>query len=260
MDELKMDELELPDLDGMELTEPSFSKTAESTEKPQEEKAADNLSLDDISVPILSEMDGSESPRPQPKAETPKPVQPKPTPESPKPASTYQSTYTSPVNDPLSSMDRLYEVRNQINAGMYEKGKKKASVIAIIGIIVYGLSTISGFFSMIDSFNIGTLLDLGFSGVLLYFSIKFLDGSDGARKVLGYVSGVDFARGLIGLFGLGFLSSSLSMLDMGSLSTAMGIFMKIIMALGFLSTLIKGIITYFLLIDSDVAEYTIHKY
>ena len=275
MDELKMEGLELPETGESYDNIPDASEGLDDTkaERPSMGSVDD---LSDIEMPAFSEMDGT---APSSPAENGTPVSPQ-KPSEPKPmfedmtapakpqssakttsqssytyqstASTYQSVYGSSSSSRTSSMDAVYAARMAVDPEKYEKGKRKTRILGGIGIAVYGFNTLTNLLSVFGNVTISGLLDLALSAVLLYLFIKFFKGSDGAKNTIATIVGIDIVFSILGLIQAGIVTVALSGLGLGAIG-------GLIMILGIITLIIRGVMLYFLVLDDDISEYSKNK-
>lgn len=275
MDELKMEGLELPETGESYDNIPDASEGLDDTkaERPSMGSVDD---LSDIEMPAFSEMDGS---APSSPAENGTPVSPQ-KPSEPKPmfedmtapakpqssakttsqssytyqgtASTYQSVYGSSSSSRTSSMDAVYAARMAVDPEKYERGKRKTRILGGIGIAVYGFNTLTNLLSVFGNVTISGLLDLALSAVLLYLFIRFFKGSDGAKNTIATIVGIDIVFSILGLIQAGIVTVALSGLGLGAIG-------GLIMILGIITLIIRGVMLYFLVLDDDISEYSKNK-
>ncbi|MCI7499536.1 MAG: hypothetical protein SOT68_10130 [Oscillospiraceae bacterium] len=284
MDELKMDGLELPDTgetyDDLPDASEGLEETAQEATRPSD--SMDNF--DDIAMPVLSEMDGSDIASPSEQAaksaSPDKPVQPKPMFEdmsapaksqstsqttsqssytyqstsstSQGTTGTYQSVYSSTSSSRTSSMNDVYAARMAVDPEKYEKGRRKTRILGGIGIAVYGFNTLTYLLSVFGGVTLSGLLDLALSAVLLYLFIKFFKGSDGAKNTIATIVGIDIVFSILGLIQAGIATVALSGLGLGAIG-------GLIMILGVITLVIRGVMLYFLVLDDDISEYSKNK-
>ena len=282
MDELKMEGLELPETGESYDNIPDASEGLDDTkaERPSMGSVDD---LSDIEMPAFSEMDGTAPSSPAENG-TPvsleKPSEPKPmfedmtAPAKPQSsakttsqssytyqstsstsqgtASTYQSVYGSSSSSRTSSMDAVYAARMAVDPEKYEKGRRKTKILGGIGIAVYGFNTLTNLLSVFGNVTISGLLDLALSAVLLYLFIKFFKGSDGAKNTIATIVGIDIVFSILGLIQAGIVTVALSGLGLGAIG-------GLIMILGIITLIIRGVMLYFLVLDDDISEYSKNK-
>lgn len=279
-----MDGLELPDTgetyDDLPDASEGLEETAQEATRPSD--SMDNF--DDIAMPVLSEMDGSDIASPSEQAaksaSPDKPVQPKPMFEdmsapaksqstsqttsqssytyqstsstSQGTTGTYQSVYSSTSSSRTSSMNDVYDARMAVDPEKYEKGRRKTRILGGIGIAVYGFNTLTYLLSVFGGVTLSGLLDLALSAVLLYLFIKFFKGSDGAKNTIATIVGIDIVFSILGLIQAGIATVALSGLGLGAIG-------GLIMILGVITLIIRGVMLYFLVLDDDISEYSKNK-
>lgn len=279
-----MDGLELPDTgetyDDLPDASEGLEETAQEATRPSD--SMDNF--DDIAMPVLSEMDGSDIASPSEQAaksaSPDKPVHPKPMFEdmsapaksqstsqttsqssytyqstsstSQGTTGTYQSVYSSTSSSRTSSMNDVYAARMAVDPEKYEKGRRKTRILGGIGIAVYGFNTLTYLLSVFGGVTLSGLLDLALSAVLLYLFIKFFKGSDGAKNTIATIVGIDIVFSILGLIQAGIATVALSGLGLGAIG-------GLIMILGVITLIIRGVMLYFLVLDDDISEYSKNK-
>lgn len=149
-------------------------------------------------------------------------------------------------------MDAVYAARMAVDPEKYEKGRRKTRILGGIGIAVYGFNTLTNLLSVFGNVTISGLLDLALSAVLLYLFIKFFKGSDGAKNTIATIVGIDIVFSILGLIQAGIVTVALSGLGLGAIG-------GLIMILGIITLIIRGVMLYFLVLDDDISEYSKNK-
>ena len=158
-------------------------------------------------------------------------------------------SYRYNENGTNRSLDSLYEQQFNVNEESAQKGKSKAELISLIGMIYYGLITIIRLISFIALPSLFTLIPVAYNGLLVYCLFRFRGGSRKAREILGWLCSISCIRGLMGLgtviFGAGMLS--------GLIGAGSG-FMMVLEAI--FSIGVSGYLAFMFFADDDIAEYT----
>ena len=250
-------DMELGDIKGLDV--PDLSSEAPDTETVQTIDGMEALGEDITELPVIDDM----APLPDPG----KPVYYKRDIEQPASVNSSQSqpsqgTYGSKAQNTPFTYEQNVTPYRQSNNGrnvldimeeerteLREKGRKKIAIIGIVGFLSYGADIIT-YISSIRAQGPGltNVLGLAFDVVLVFLLYRLVRGSGSSRQILGRLSAIDFAIGLIGLFGLIAMSGLIGSL-FGSTLSGLLIFLSIVGVTG------NGVLAYLLNFDDTVIEY-----
>ena len=150
-----------------------------------------------------------------------------------------------------TNMDKLYEQRYAQDYEKSEKGRKKAEIISLVGMIYYGISVFLYLITLIGGITFSGVLGLliGAAAILCFY--MFRKGSNKAREILGWIASLNTFRGALGIIFAIIGGGVLASLG-GSIGAGAGVFM-VLRAIA--NVVFNGYLAWLFFADEEIAEY-----